>query len=188
MKRLFSSSSLPTTRVVSSAYLKLLLFLLEILIPPCNSSSLAFHVMYSTYNLNKVKLLSRVQLFVTSWTVAYQVPPSMRFSRQECWSGLPFPSPWDLPKPGIEAGPPALLADALLSEPPGKLNKQVDNIQPWHTPFPLLNQSVVPCPLLTVASWPTHGFLRRQVRWSGILIFLRIFHSLLWTTQTKALV
>ena len=46
--------------------------------------------------------LSRVRLFVTPWTVAYQVPPSMGFSRQEYWSGLPFPSPGDLPNPGIE--------------------------------------------------------------------------------------
>jgi len=68
----------------------------------------------------KVKSLSRVPLFVTPWTVAYQAPPSMGFSRQECWSGLPFPSPGDLPDPGIESGSPALRADALLSEPPGK--------------------------------------------------------------------
>ena len=68
----------------------------------------------------KVKSLSRVPLFVTPWTVAYQAPPSMGFSRQECWSGLPFPSPGDLPDPGIEPGSPALRADALLSEPPGK--------------------------------------------------------------------
>ena len=52
------------------------------------------------------------------WTVAYQAPPSMGFSRQECWSGLPFPSPGDLPNPGIEPGSPALQADALPSEPP----------------------------------------------------------------------
>ena len=52
--------------------------------------------------------------------VAYQAPPSMGFSRQECWSGLPFPSPGDLPNPGIEPGSPALHADALPSEPPGK--------------------------------------------------------------------
>ena len=58
--------------------------------------------------------------FVTPWTVAFQDPPSMRFSRQECWSGLPFPSPGDLPDPGIERGSPALQADALLSEPSGK--------------------------------------------------------------------
>ena len=67
-----------------------------------------------------VKLLSRVQLFVTPWTVAYQAPPSMGFSRQECSSGLPFPSPGDLPDPGIEPGSPALQADALPTEPSGK--------------------------------------------------------------------
>ena len=53
-------------------------------------------------------------------TVAYQAPPSMGFSRQEYWSGLPFPSPGDLPDPGIEPRSPALQADALTSEPPGK--------------------------------------------------------------------
>ena len=51
-----------------------------------------------------------------------------------------------------------------------KLNKQGDNIQPWHTPFPIWNQSVVPCPVLTVASWPAYRFLKRQVRWFGIPI------------------
>ena len=66
----------------------------------------------------KVKSLSRVQLFATPWTVAYQAPPSMGFSRQQCWSGLPFPSPGDLPNPGIEPGSPALQADTLPSEPP----------------------------------------------------------------------
>ena len=65
----------------------------------------------------KMKLFSRVQLFVTPGTVAYQAPPSMGFSRQECWSGLPFPSPGDLPDPGIEPRSPALQADALPSEP-----------------------------------------------------------------------
>ena len=68
----------------------------------------------------KVKLLSRVQLFATPWTVAYQAPPSIAFSRQEYWSGLPFPSPGDLPDPGIEPGSPSFQADALTSEPPGK--------------------------------------------------------------------
>ena len=66
----------------------------------------------------KVKSLSRVRLFVTPWTVAHQAPPSMEFSRQEYWSGLPFPSPGDLPNPGIEPRSPALQADALPSEPP----------------------------------------------------------------------
>ena len=56
----------------------------------------------------KVKLLNHVQLFVTPWTVAPQSPLSMGFSRQEYWSGLPFPSPGDLPNPGIEPGSPAL--------------------------------------------------------------------------------
>ena len=66
-----------------------------------------------------MKLLSCVRLFATPWTVAYQAPPSMGFSRQECWSGLPFPSPEDLPNPGIEHGSPTLQADSLPSEPPG---------------------------------------------------------------------
>ena len=57
---------------------------------------------------SKVKLLSHVQVFATPWTVAYQAPPSMGFSRQEYWSGLPFPSPGDLPNPGIEPGSPSL--------------------------------------------------------------------------------
>ena len=53
-----------------------------------------------------MKLLSRVRLFAAPWTVAYQVPLSMGFSRKEYWSGLPFPSPGDIPDPGIEPGPP----------------------------------------------------------------------------------
>ena len=118
IKRLFSSSSLSAIRVVSSAYLRLLMFLLAILIPACASSSPAFLMMYSTH----------------------------------------------------------------------KLNKQGDNIQPWRTPFPTWNQSVVPCPVLTVASWPAYRFLKRQVRWSGIPISFRIFHSLLWSTQSKRIV
>ena len=69
-----------------------------------------------------------------------------------------------------------------------KLNKQVDNIQPWLTPFPILNQSIVPCLVLTVASRPAYRFFRKQVRWCGIPISLRIFHSLLRSTQSKALV
>ena len=91
IKRLFRSSSLSAIRVVSSAYLRLLIFLLAILIPACASSSPAFLMMYSAY----------------------------------------------------------------------KLNKQGDNIQPWCTPFPIWNQSVVPCPVLTVAFWPAYSFLKR---------------------------
>ena len=96
----FFSSSLSVIRVVSSAYLRLLIFLPAILIPACASSSPAFCLMYSAY----------------------------------------------------------------------KFNKQDDNIQPWCTPFPIWNQSFVPCPVLSVASWPAYRFLRRQVRWCGILI------------------
>ena len=68
----------------------------------------------------KVKSLSCVRLFAIPWTVAYQAPLSMGFSRQEYWSGLPFPSPGDLPNTGIKPGFPALQADSLTSEPPGK--------------------------------------------------------------------
>ena len=92
IKRLFSSSSLSALRVVSSAYLRWLLFLLEILIPAYASSSLAFHMMCSAY----------------------------------------------------------------------KLNKQGDNIQPWCTPLLIWNQSIVPCPVLTVASWPVYRFTRNS--------------------------
>ena len=116
IKRLFSSS-LSAIRVVSPAYLRLLIFLPLILIPACASSIIVFLVKYSAY----------------------------------------------------------------------KLNKQGDNIQPWHTPFPIWNHSFVPCPVLTVASRPAYRFLKRQVRWSGIPISFRIFHSLLWSTQSKAL-
>ena len=117
-QELFSSSSLSTIRVVSSAYMRLLIFLPEILIPACASSSLAVLMMYSAY----------------------------------------------------------------------KLNKHGDNMQTWRTPFPVWNHSVVPCPVLTVFSWPAYTFLRRKVRSSGIPISWRIFHSLLWSTQSKALV
>ena len=100
-KRLFSSSSL------SAAYLRLLIFLLEILISASASSSMAFHIGYSAYKLNK------------------QVT--------------------------------------------------IDNIQPWCTPFPIWKQSIVPCPVLAVASWPVYRFLRRQIWWSDIPISWRIF-------------
>ena len=67
-----------------------------------------------------MKSLSHVRFFETPWTVAYQAPPSMGFSRQEYWSGVPFPSPGALLDPGIEPWSPAFQADALTSEPPGK--------------------------------------------------------------------
>ena len=115
IKRLFSSFSLFAIRVLSSAYLRLLMFLPKIFIPACSSSSLAFLMMCSAY----------------------------------------------------------------------RLNKQDDSRQPCHTPFSILNQSVVLQRLLTVACWPAYRFLRRQVRWSSIPTSLRTFHSLLWSTQSK---
>ena len=72
-----------------------------------------------------MKSLGHVRFFATPWTVAHQAPPSMGFSRPEYWSGLLFPSPGDLPDPGVEPRSPALPADALTSEPPGKV---VDNL------------------------------------------------------------
>ena len=86
-----------------------------------DNSIFSFLSTFLLFPIVKVKSLSRVRLFATPWTVNYQAPQSMEFSRQEYWSGLPFPSPGDLPNPWIEPGSPALQADALPSEPPGKL-------------------------------------------------------------------
>ena len=102
----------------------LLKFLLNIILVffanRTNSSKSSCKIHYITLILLlkvKVKSLSRVWLLETPWAVAYQDPQSMEFSRQECWSGSPFPSPGDLPNSGIEPGSPALQADALPSEP-----------------------------------------------------------------------
>ena len=102
----------------------------------------------------KVKLLSHVRLFATAWTVAYQAPLSMGLSRQGYWSGLPFPSPRNLPNPGIEPRPPALQADALPSEPSGKFYSMYsvqfshlvmsNSLQPHE-----LQHARPPCPLPT---------------------------------------
>ena len=81
--------------------------------------------MFKHQDIVKVKSPSRVRLFVIPWTVAYQSPQSMEFSRQEYWSGLPLPSPGDLPDPGIEPWSPALQADALPSEPQGRYIRSI---------------------------------------------------------------
>ena len=81
--------------------------------------SLPLHYLART-QFSSVQSLSCVQLLVTPWTVTCQAPLSIGFSRQEYWSGLPFPSPGDLPDPGIDPRSPALQADSLPSEPPGK--------------------------------------------------------------------
>ena len=65
-------------------------------------------------------VLSCVQLFATLWTMALQAPLSLKFFRQEYWSGLPFPTPGDLPDPGIEPASPALAGKSFTTEPPGK--------------------------------------------------------------------
>ena len=108
-------------------------------IVPCGLSLFFFRRLSEIRLLgSEVKSLSRVWLFATPWTVAYQAP-SMGFSRQEYWSGLPFPSPGDLPDPGIEPRSPELQADALLSEPSNNtLNSltdywanSLDNLYPY---------------------------------------------------------
>ena len=96
-------------------------------------------------NWSEVKSLSRVQLSATPWKVTYQAPWSMGFSRQEYWSGLPFPSPGDLPNPGIEPGSPALQTEALPSEPLGKRTMYKLNLSKNQSPnfliSPLLDSS-----------------------------------------------
>ena len=84
--------------------------------------------MHKVKERKKVKSLSRVRLFATPWTAGYQAPPSMEFSKQEYWSGLPFPSPGDLPNPGIEPGSPSFQADALTFEPPGKVPSKMYSV------------------------------------------------------------
>ena len=107
-----------------------------------------------------MKLLSCVQLFETPWTVAHQAPPSMEFSRQEYWSGLPFPSPGHLPDPGIKPRSPTLQADALPSEPPGKI---------------LLNNMEI-LTNLGMATFPYHKFYLAFFAWLVVSVNL-IFNN-----------
>ena len=111
------------------------LSLLQQIFPSQGSNPSLLHCSQGLYHLShqgspriplkaKVKLLSRVRFFATPWTVAYQAPLSMGFSRQEYWSGVPLPSPGDLTDPGIEPQSPAFQADALTSEPSRKLRKR----------------------------------------------------------------
>ena len=99
---------------------------------------------YKNHLRHKWKVLSCVRLFATLWTVAHQARLSMGFSRQEYWSGLPFPSPGELPNPGIESGSPTLQADGLTSEPPGKLSN-CHLLSPWlqHTCIVFISVGVV---------------------------------------------
>ena len=111
------------------------------------------------------KSLSHLQLFATPWTAAYQAPPSMGFSRQEYWSGLPFPSPGDLPDPGIEPRSPTLQADALTSEPPGKV-VVFSNLRLSHVSFLLSS-------FFAVLVSSTLGFLSFPLCW---VFFVLRFH------------
>ena len=106
----------------------------------------------------KSEAAQRVRLFAAPWTAAHQAPSSMEFSRQEYWSGLPLPSLWDLPHPGIEPGSPALRADALRSEPPGKPQRKASRISPLGVRHPR-----VPSLIYTPQSLPAPC----MPRWAG---------------------
>ena len=102
----------------------------------------------------KMKSLSHVWLFAAPWTVAYQAPPSVEFSRQEYWSGLPFLSPRDLPNPGIEPRSVELQADALPSESPGKPLKLI-LVPKWSESHSVMSDSLWPHGLYS--SWKSPG-------------------------------
>ena len=112
-----ASTFYPNTQYPLS-HTKSILYVDKLLCSEHQSVGLSLCAENRTFPGKKVKSLSRVRLFVTPWTVVHQAPPSMEFSRQECWSGLPFPPPGNLPDTGIEPRSPALWADVLLS---GKL-------------------------------------------------------------------
>ena len=122
-----------------------------------------------------MKSLSRVQLFATLWSIAHQAPLSIGFSRQEYWSGLPFPFPGDLPNPRIKPRSPALHADALTSEPPGKpqplLIKSTHNvpgtIQKYMVYITTFNIKVI-IPILEIKNW-------RSRRSTNLLIAAKIW-------------
>ena len=140
----------------------------------------------------KVKSLSLVRPSAIPWTAAHKAPPSMGFSRQECWSGVTLPSPEAylrllifLPAILIPACASSILAFHMMYSA-YKLNKQGDNIQPWWTPFPIWNPSVVPCPVLTAASWLAYRFHKRR---SGGLVFpsLEEFPTVCWDPHSQRL-
>ena len=122
-----------------------------------------------------VKSLSHVRLFATPWTVACQAPLSMGFSRQEYWSGLPFPSPGDLRDPGIEPRSPALQADTLTSEPPGKPQTEIPNKSGHLLLFPVSENGNTVYPIFWARSlWiqPDLSLLYTHLHWREILLIL----------------
>ena len=125
-----------------------------------SSFSRSFHWQVYSVCVLVAQSCPRVQLFVTPWTVAYQALLSMEFSRQEYWSGLPCPSPGNLPNPGIESRSPSLQADSLPSKPPGKPKQTFStSVQiGWQTGMP---GKKVPLPRLpTVHSHNQYTFVR----------------------------
>ena len=111
----------------------------------------------------------------------------LKFNYSEALRRMPLTRISSLPSLLITAWDSPSLA-FLMMYSAYKLNKQGDNKQPWCSRFPILNQFVATCPVLTATSWPAYRFLRKRVRWSDIPIFLKILHSLLWSTRSKALV
>ena len=122
----------------------------------------------------KVKSLS---LFVTPWTIACQAPPSMGFSRQGYCNRLPFPSPGDLPDPGIELGSPTLQADSLPSEPPGKPASQKPRLQHVLSEADITRVRMTTgthfAKVMVVISGQCYTFLKSQ----NLLIFLKYFSN-----------
>ena len=108
----------------------------------------------------KVKSLSRVRLLATPWTVAYQAPQSMEFSRQEYWNGLPFSSPGDLSNPGIKPVSPVLAGRFFTTKPPWKptfvIVQLPSNVQLFVTPWTSAPGLSVPHHLLKFAQVHVH--------------------------------
>ena len=126
--------------------------------------------------VRKVKSLSHVQLFVTPWTTACQAPPSMGFARQEHWSGLPFPSPGDLPDRGMDPGSPALQEDPLPSEPPGNPTYQFSSVQ-----FSSVAQS---CPTLCN---PMYSLSQMSHKKPEKKIYFYVWKTIIYVKQWKNL-
>ena len=162
IKRLFSSCSLFAIRMVSSAYLRLLIFLVAILIPACASSSwgilhdvlCTLHMGFPCGSAGKESTCNAGDLGLI---------PGLGRSPGE---GKSYPFQYS----GLENSMDCIVHGGVKSwtwlsdfhfHSVYKLNKQSDNIPPWHTPFPIWKQSVVPCPVLTVASWPARSEERR---------------------------
>ena len=140
-------------------------------------------VYWKTYHCLEVKSFSRVRLFATPWTVTYQAPLPMGFFRQDYWSGLPFPSPGDLPSPGIEPRSPALQADALTSEPLGKsfsLTDVVKTSDPLMNSFPIFN-TVIYLFSLSFFTITSVGFSERKAAAFGIPpCYVRLHYTKEW--------